>query len=78
MALREGGTYRITFRVEILARNFKNGREIRKMGQKLKNSPLRGEYVFFRRRPVLSSACPVGPRGGGIARYLLGRGQRGG
>ena len=35
VALREGGgTYRITFRVEILARKFKNGREIRKMGQK--------------------------------------------
>ena len=31
----EGGTYRTTFRVEILARNFKNGRKIQKMGAEI-------------------------------------------
>ena len=30
-----GGTYRTTFRVEILARKFKNGREIQKMGAEI-------------------------------------------
>lgn len=34
--LREGGTYCITFRVKILPRKFRNGREIRKTGQKFK------------------------------------------
>ena len=71
-----GGTYRTTFRVEILAPKFKNGREIQKTSSKMykngrENSkkakkflPLRGENVLFQRRPVLSSACQVRPRGG--------------
>ena len=59
VALREGGTYRITFWIEILARKFKN---VKKSNKKF--SPLPGEYVLLRRRPVLSIACPVRPRGG--------------
>ena len=80
--LGEGGTYRTTFRVEILAQKFKNGRKIQKMGaeiQKFKKffglrSNDKGDAYLLtaasRPRAILSSANRSGREGGG-GRHVL-------